>query len=225
MFFDKVMIISYLSFLPLFYGVQHMLDLIYASIKKRQIDPYGFLNLLDFVIFGVYLANILITYGRNLNGTWMDYPLLATETRATIYCRNYMRKDYLYEDALWIVCIVVMWIRVFFFIRYNEFMGKFVGIIERLIWEVCLFFIIYLLELVFFALMSELCFRDLTNYSSTRQAFKTLFYASLGEFSFEEISQAKSGEYFGITFMIIFLVCNIGIILNVFIAVITVLYD
>jgi hypothetical protein len=56
-------------------------------------------------------------------------------------------------------------------------------------------------------------------------AFKTLFYASLGQFSFEEISLSEKGEYFGITFMILFLVCNVGIVINIFIAVIAVLYD
>lgn len=145
---------------------------------------------MDFVIFGVFISNILITYVRNLNGTWMDYPLIANETRATIYARNYMRGDYLFEDALWIVMIVVLWIRVFYFIRYNEFMGKFVGVVERLIMEVAMFFGLYILQLVFFSLMSELCFRRLANYSTAVQAFKTLFYASLGEFSFDEISEA-----------------------------------
>ena len=66
-------------------------------------------------------------------------------------------------------------------------MGKFVGIIERLLIDVILFFCFYILELLFFSLMSELCFRRLDNYNTTRKAFKTLFYASMGDFSFDEI--------------------------------------
>jgi hypothetical protein len=73
--------------------------------------------------------------------------------------------------------------------------------------------------------VSELCFRKADNYNTTFKAFKTLFYASLGDFSFDDIQKSEKGEYFGITFMIIFLVCNVGIILNIFIAIITVLYD
>jgi energy-converting hydrogenase Eha subunit E len=79
--------------------------------------------------------------------------------------------------------------------------------------------------LIFFSLIAELCFRKPTDYNTAFKAFKTLFYASLGDFSFDDISKSEKGEYFGITFMIIFLVCNIGIILNTFIAVIAVLYD
>jgi hypothetical protein len=155
----------------------------------------------------------------------MDYPMVKSETRAMIYARNYMGYQYVSEDALWVICIIIMWIRVFYFLRYNEFMGKFIGIVERLFKEVVLFFCFYIIQLLFFSLIAELCFRKVQAYNTTGEAFKTLFYASLGQFSFEEISKSEKGEYFGITFMIIFLVCNIGVILNIFIAVIAVLYD
>lgn len=95
------------------------------------------------------------------------------------YSRNYAN-NYVSEDALWVICIVIMWIRVFYFLRYNEFMGKFIGIIERLTQEVLLFFIFYIIQLVFFALVSALCFRQLPDYNNLNSAFRTLFYASLG---------------------------------------------
>lgn len=66
-------------------------------------------------------------------------------------------------------------------------MGRFVGIIERLLYEVCLFFCFYILELLFFSLIAELCFRRLTDYNTVGKAFKTLFYASMGHFSFDEM--------------------------------------
>lgn len=118
-----------------------------------------------------------------------------------------------------------MWIRVFYFLRYNEYIGKFIGIIERIFKEVVLFFLFYIIELIFFSLIAELCFRRNKNYNTAFISFKTLFYASLGDFSFEDIALSEKGVYFGVTFLIIFLVVNIGIILNVFIAVIAVLYD
>ena len=224
-FFNKVMVVSYISFLPLFYGFQHLLNIIYASINKRIINAYSFLGLIDFLIFSIFFSNIMITYAKNLRGTWMDFPLLTNETRAMFYARHYMEDPMVSEDALWVICIVIMWIRVFYFLRYNEFMGKFIGIVERIFKEVLLFFVFYILQLIFFSLVSELCFRTALNYNTTFKAFKTLFYASLGDFSFDDIQKSEKGEYFGITFMIIFLVCNVGIILNIFIAVIAVLYD
>jgi hypothetical protein len=142
-----------------------------------------------------------------------------------IYVRNYVGSPYIHEEALWVILIVIMWVRVFYYLRYNEYLGKFITVVERIVKEVCLIFIFYIIQLIFFALVAELCFRRNDNYSSAFVAFKTLFYASLGQFSFEDIAISEKGPYFGITFMIIFLVCNIGIILNIFIAVIAVLYD
>ena len=142
-----------------------------------------------------------------------------------IYVRNYVGSPYIQEEALWVILIVIMWIRVFYFLRYNEYLGKFITVVEKIVKEVCLFFIFYILQLIFFALVAELCFRRNQNYNSAFVAFKSLFYASLGQFDFEDIAQSEKGEYFGITFMIVVLVCNIGIILNIFIAVIAVLYD
>lgn len=75
----------------------------------------------------------------------MDYPLIANETRSMQYARNYMNYPNVSEDALWVLCIVIMWIRVFYFLRYNEFMGKFIGIVERLFKEVLLFFCFYII--------------------------------------------------------------------------------
>jgi hypothetical protein len=113
-------------------------------LLRRQIDAYSFLGLLDFLIFAVFIANIFLTYGKNLWGTWMDYPLLKSETRAMIYARNYYGNPWVSESALWVICIVIMWVRVFYFLRYNEFMGKFIGIVERLFFEVLLFFCFYI---------------------------------------------------------------------------------
>jgi hypothetical protein len=63
----------------------------------------------------------------------MDFPMVSLEARAIIYARNYVATPLVSEDALWVICIVIMWIRVFYFLRFNEFMGKFIGIVERLV--------------------------------------------------------------------------------------------
>ena len=121
-----------------------MFNIIYATINKRQVNPYSLLNMLDFLIFAVFLANILITYAKNLRGTWQDYPMIPTNTIAMIYARNYVNNPNVSENALWVIMIVIMWVRVFYFLRYNEFMGKFIGIVERLFCEVLAFFIFYI---------------------------------------------------------------------------------
>ena len=149
-------------------------------MTKRSINAYAFLGLLDLCIFIVFLANILITYAKNLQGTWQDFPFIANKERGMIYVRNYVGSPYIHEEALWVILIVIMWIRVFYFLRYNEYLGKFITVVEKIVKEVCLFFVFYILQLIFFALIAELCFRRNDNYNTAFVAFKTLFYASLG---------------------------------------------
>ncbi len=223
-YFDSVMVVSYLSFLCLMYAIQHIADIIYASMNKKWVDPYSVVNLIDLTIFTIFLTNILVTYSRNLQGTWTEKPVITREQRAWVYAENYSR-GYVSEDGLWICCIIIMWIRVFYLIRFNEDLGKFVSILQRLLYEVFLFFICYIVELVFFALAADLCFRDLSDFNTVPNAFVTLFYASFGQFSFEVVGLSQYGAYYGYTFMIIFLVVNIGLVMNMFVSIINVLWD
>jgi hypothetical protein len=50
-----------------------------------------------------------------------------------------------------------------------------------------IFVILYLINLVAFALIAEAAFRELNAYNTKKAAFVTLFYSSFGTFDFEEI--------------------------------------
>lgn len=82
-----------------------------------------------------------------------------------------------------IVC-VALWLRVLNFTRYNEYLGRFLGVVKRIISEIVIFFILYLVNLLVFAAIAESCFTDLERYSNFPTSFKTLFYASYGDFNF-----------------------------------------
>jgi hypothetical protein len=51
-----------------------------------------------------------------------------------------------------------------------------------------------------------------------------LFYASFGQFSFDQFENAEFGNYFGICFMIVFLIFNIGLFMSLFTSMMTTLY-
>jgi len=108
-------------------------------------------------IFVIYLTNIFVTYRRNLFGSWTDLPQIGYQNRAWLYAYNYQR-GYLSESAIWIFMIIILWIRVFYLLKYNELIGKFVAILYQIILEIFLFFIGYLLQLVFFSVLAQLCF-------------------------------------------------------------------
>ena len=107
---------------------------------------------------------------------------------------------------------------------FNEYLGKFLGVVKRLISEILLFFVLYIINLIMFSFLAEAAFREMIEYNTKTEAFVTLFYASFGTFDFERIEEAKLGKDFGISFLIIFLIINIGLFMSLFISIITVLF-
>lgn len=178
-FFTRSLRLSYMSIFNLMFAFQHLWEIFYASILKRQFNPYDFKVLLDFFIFACFLSYICITYAKNLDNTWTEKPIYGVDERAFIYVRNYHEWAYL-ELGLLVIFTVSMWIRVFYLLRYNEFLGKLTGIVSRLLYDVIIFFCFYLIELMFFSLVAELAFRRIPAFNTATSAFKNLFYASFG---------------------------------------------
>ena len=71
-FYESMMSLSYLSFAVLFFAIQHIPEIIYTTITRRQFDAYSFKNLLDLTIFMLFFLFICISYGNNLNGSWKE---------------------------------------------------------------------------------------------------------------------------------------------------------
>ena len=114
--------------------------------------------------------------------------MVTWDEMAPVYCRNYV-ENYANEHSLLIIGVVSLWIRVIQFASYNEYLGKFLGVVKRLVSEIALFFILYLINLLTFSFISEAAFRDLEEYNTRSSAFVTLFYSSFGTFDFERIEQ------------------------------------
>ncbi len=81
---------------------------------------------------------------------------------------------------LLICCTISMWVRVFYMLRYNEYLGKLTGVLEKLLYDIFVFFCFFLLEVLFFSAVAQLAFRKVDQYNTILQAFKNLFYASFG---------------------------------------------
>jgi hypothetical protein len=86
-----------------------------------------------------------------LSGTIREGNSVVTwDEKATIYCVNYS-STYAEETNLLIIGVVLLWIRVFNFVRYNEALGKFISVVQRLISELSLFFALYVVNLILFS--------------------------------------------------------------------------
>ena len=51
-----------LSILCLFFGFQYLSDVTYCAVAKKNHNPYTFKNVLDILIFFVFLVNIFVTF-------------------------------------------------------------------------------------------------------------------------------------------------------------------
>mmetsp|Transcript_2117 Transcript_2117/g.2963 ORF Transcript_2117/g.2963 Transcript_2117/m.2963 type:complete len:108 (+) Transcript_2117:1200-1523(+) len=71
-FYEEMMFMTYVFFAVLFFAIQHVPEIIYTTITRRQFDAYSFKNLLDFTMFLLYFTFICLSYGNNLSGAWKE---------------------------------------------------------------------------------------------------------------------------------------------------------
>lgn len=223
-FFNLNMNIAWMSFMCLFFGFQYLADIAYSSVTNKNYNPGLFRTFLDMFIFIVFFVNIVVTFATNLRSTISEGINVVTwDEKAIKFCRNYVTNS-VDESNLLIIGVIALWVRVISFTKYNDYLGRYFGIVQRLVFEIFLFFVIYLINLIFFAVLADSSFREMKDYNTIPVAFKTLFYASFGEFDFDGISKAKIGSKFGLSYLIIFLIINLGLFMSLFVSIITVLY-
>mmetsp|Transcript_22877 Transcript_22877/g.28427 ORF Transcript_22877/g.28427 Transcript_22877/m.28427 type:complete len:322 (+) Transcript_22877:1220-2185(+) len=104
--------------------------------------------------------------------------------------------------------------------------GTIWGITQRLLPTLFSYIFFYFIEVIFFSLIAELAFRRLQLYNTFAAAYYTLFYTGFGFFNYNDFEkETQFGYFFGLLFLLAFLVCNLGLITSVFTSVIVVLYE
>jgi len=66
---------------------------------------------------------------------------------------------------------VSLWIRVFYLTRFNEHVGKLTSILQKVILDMVLYFIFFLIVIAFFAAVAEVAFRNLLSYNTFYSAY------------------------------------------------------
>lgn len=225
-FFDLQMNLCWMSVICLFFGFQGIADVTYCAVTKKHFNPFRVRTLLDTFIFFAFLINIFVTLVRNWWGSAIgEGPQVRSwQEKSIIYCFNYAT-NLANERLLLTLGLMMLWVRVVNFFRFNEYMGKFIGVVRNLIPEVILFFILYLINILIFSLIASVSFKELAMYSNFTDAFQTNFFASFGTFDFEAIEKARLGKAYGITFLVVFLAINIGLFMSLFVAITTALFQ
>ena len=101
------------------------------------------------------MTYIIIQYKLNLAGTWRERQTMTVPIiRANTYASNFSNGYVIGEQYLMILCVMSLWARCFYMLRYNEYFGRLTGIVQRLIPDVLGFFLFYLIEIFFFAMVA-----------------------------------------------------------------------
>ena len=185
-FYEDMMFMTYVFFAVLFFAIQHIPEIIYTTITKRQFNAYSFKNLLDFTLFMLFFSFICISYGNNLGGAWKEQLIIGDQTRADIYVRNFFLSAPKLEELLLLACIGAIWFRLIYLMVYNTTFGTTWGITARLLPTLVSYIVFYFVEVIFFALVAELAFRRLELYNTFDGSFYTLFYSGFGFFSYDD---------------------------------------
>lgn len=76
-FFGRMVDLAGISILCLFFGFQYLADMAYCAVTKKNYNPYSFKNVLDVLIFFVFLVNIFVTFRQNLNNAIKEGPTVV----------------------------------------------------------------------------------------------------------------------------------------------------
>lgn len=88
-FYQLAFIITGMGFCIMFFAHQHIPEIVYTAVTRRQYDAYNVKNLWDFLLWLLFMTYICITYGVNLGGTFAEKKTLGRDYRALYYCTNF----------------------------------------------------------------------------------------------------------------------------------------
>ena len=52
-----------------------------------------------------------------------------------------------------------LWVRVVYILRYNEYLGKITGVLDKIAYDLLVYFTFFLVEVFWFSVVAELTFR------------------------------------------------------------------
>ena len=137
---------------------------------------------------------------------------------------------YLLEDAeneigyYYAVGSFVMWISMLYKFRLTRFFGPLYKMIEQMLKDISVFMLLYLMQLILFACIAHILFSDMPAYGGIYTGAKSLFDASLGNYSFLTLEGNSKSDLLGDVFLICFIVINHILLINLLIAILSSTY-
>ena len=129
-------------------------------------------------------------------------------------------------DWLLAATAFLFWIRLIFMLQLTTVFGPLIRITMAMMKDLITFFLLFTLQLIAFSCVGILAFGMLKPYETLWDAFIMFFSTAMGEFDlemYEEMGPTK--KYYGIVFHVIVILCNLLLMLNLVIAIMSDTYS
>ena len=206
------------------YAFQVLVNAVYCSFVGKRMRLATFLNLVDFAIFVSYFAYIVALYAVDLEGTWFGRTQPDGRTRTEVFY-EYWKDNRVREVPLLMTCCFLLWLRFVYLLILLPWIGSLLSIVRAMTRPIFVFLSLFVLQLLFFACIGSLYFRDLEDFSSVPKASSSLWRAAVGEFSYSVIERSRAGSWFGDFFLTVFVAVNTILMISLVIAILSSVYS
>lgn len=98
--------------------------------------------------------------------------------------------------------------------RLLPIIGPVYAIFKMLMGELVIFGVFFFMQQFIFSVFGSLLFHDVVNYSSLTESMLTIFKASAGVFSNEQLVNSREGAGWGYVFMLTYMLLSFILIVN-----------
>lgn len=108
-----------------------------------------------------------------------------------------MAGDEILLDVIYAIGVGCLWLRILFSLRLTRFLGPLIKMINNMLFDIAIFMILFLVDLIIFASVGNLMFVQLDGFKDFYHSMLTLFLAAMGDFEFEHFEDSNKTEYVG----------------------------
>jgi hypothetical protein len=223
-YYDVSQAVITLGYISVAFPIRILLVMMFAIKSNRRFEFLRVVNYIDIALATVFFMRIYYEFTEYRSG----YESSMTEReRAYNYVDNIFMKDPNAEKVIsYLHCSIstLLWLRVIILFKLTRFLGPLVQMIQNMILDIMLFMVLFIVQLIVFATIGNILFIEIDEYRDLYTSCKTLFDASLGNYSFALLENNGKGEVVGDAFLFVFIILNAILLLNLLIAILSSTY-
>lgn len=209
----QAMLITYMMYSAWMFTFMHIFEAVFAAKNKREAKYVLFENILDFWILVLGIIYIAVVYKVYRYDTFLKRP--DKEEEAKIFFMNWDKSTRIVSDHIFLLIIdITFLLKLLVQLRLLPVFGAVYAIFGMVVKELLDFVLFYILYLLLFAVIGHLLFYDKKTYDTLSHSGLTLFKASAGVFSKEDIFSSNVGTDAGSLFVLIFVIICFILIMN-----------